>query len=188
MVRCLFLFLPCLPLANSLGACPVLSMIYDSGQTHSLVPLLAPLLSEELPASVSVDAFLDTVKSSTQIAGPTRVASLLPIHSPGLSPGKLDYGQSNADLLQHLTQANPRPFFLIGSDPFSLQWLATHRDTLEELGAMGLLVQAETMDELRRVVAVAKGLPLTPAAGNGLATALGIDRYPVLITDKGLMQ
>ena len=89
-------------------------------------------------------------------------------------------------MLARLAQGNPRPFFLIGSDAVSLQWLKHHRDTLQSLGAVGLLVQADTTQDIRRVVALAQGLPMTLGSGDDLARALGIDRYPILITREGI--
>ena len=94
----------------------------------------------------------------------------------------------NPEVLTRLAQGNPRPFFLIGSDAVSLQWLAYHRDTLRSLGAVGMLVQADTEAEVRRVADVAQGLSITLGSGSDLAAALGIDRYPVLITPDGVRQ
>jgi integrating conjugative element protein (TIGR03765 family) len=77
---------------------------------------------------------------------------------------------------------------LIGSEAVSLQWLAYHRDTLRSLGAVGMLVQADTEADVRRVAEVAQGLSITLGSGSDLAAALGIDRYPVLITPDGIRQ
>ena len=70
----------------------------------------------------------------------------------------------------------------------SLQWLAYHRDTLKRLGAVGMLVQADTEADVRRVAEVAQGLSITLGSGSDLAAALGIERYPVLITPDGIRQ
>ena len=53
---------------------------------------------------------------------------------------------------------------------------------------MGMLVQAETMDDLRNIAELAEGLSIMPASGTDLADALKISHYPVLITAHGIEQ
>ena len=165
----------------SFGDLPV---IHDSGQTQSLAPLLRPLL----PDSVAVEKAQPEYSSAVQPAGLADLSILLPIRSPGLSPGKLDTAPVGQRIRRYLAQVNPRPFFLIGADALSLLWLSRHRDGLIEIGAIGLLVQAENAEEVRRVAEAARGLPVGLGSGTDLGTALGIDRYPVLITREGFLQ
>ncbi len=96
--------------------------------------------------------------------------------------------QLNPEALARLAQGNPHPFFLIGSDAVSVQWLVTHHDTLKALGAVGMLVQADTEADVRRVAEVAQGLSITLGSGSDLAAALAIHHYPVLITPDGIRQ
>tara|TARA_R110002074_G_scaffold402333_1_gene607531 strand:+ start:13109 stop:13543 length:435 start_codon:yes stop_codon:yes gene_type:complete len=126
--------------------------------------------------------------SSQPLLGPADIRNLLPIRSPGLQAGELGDRQPNAETIARLAQGNPRPFFLVGSDPLSLQWLTTHRETLKSLGAVGMLVQAETEEDVQHVANVSQGLSISLGAGTDLAAALGIQRYPVLITREGLRQ
>jgi integrating conjugative element protein (TIGR03765 family) len=90
------------------------------------------------------------------------------------------------------TRSHDRPFthplFLIGSDARSRQWLQTHRDRLKAIGAVGMLVQADTADDLRTIARLADGLSILPASGSDLAKALGISHYPVLISAHGIEQ
>jgi hypothetical protein len=51
-----------------------------------------------------------------------------------------------------------------------------------------MLIQAETETDVRRVAEVAQGLSITLGSGSDLAAALGIDRFPVLITPDGIRQ
>jgi integrating conjugative element protein (TIGR03765 family) len=51
-----------------------------------------------------------------------------------------------------------------------------------------MLVQADTEADVSRVAEVAQGLSITLGSGSDLAAALGIDRYPVLITADGIRQ
>ena len=162
-----------------------LAVIYDSGQTRPLAPLLSPLLSKNTQSTVPVESNNQNLSSKSSL-GPATLSSLLPIRSPGLVVGDTADSQLNPEVLARLAQGNPRPFFLIGSDALSVQWLATHRDTLKALGAVGMLVQADTEADVRRVAEVAQGLSITLGSGSDLAAALGIHYYPVLISRDGI--
>jgi integrating conjugative element protein (TIGR03765 family) len=85
-----------------------------------------------------------------------------------------------------ISQRFARPFFLVGADPVSREWLATNRDELFRMGAVGMLVQAETVDGLRVMAELANGLPILPAPASDIAAALGLAHYPVLISREGI--
>jgi len=81
-----------------------------------------------------------------------------------------------------------RPFFLIGSDTRSRQWLQDHLDRLKEIGAVSMLVQIDTLDDLRTIAKLADGLSILPASTSDIAKALGISNYLVLISVHGIEQ
>jgi integrating conjugative element protein (TIGR03765 family) len=150
-----------------------LTVIYDSGDTWLIAPFLDAFEAKEttLPQRRAVQ--------SPQL-GAADLASLLPIRSPGLTPGPI----------QPRTHDRPfmRPFFLIGSDALSRQWLLEHRDRLKEIGAVGMLIQANTLDDLRTIAELAAGISIQPASATDIAKALGISHYPVLISSHGIEQ
>ena len=148
-----------------------LTVIYDSGHTLPMAPFLE---------AFAVDGASAPPRSviATPSLGAADPASLLPIQSPGLTPGPV----------QARSHERPfaRPFFLIGSDMRSRQWLEDHRDRLKALGAVGMLVQADTLEDLRAIAELAQGLPILPASATDIARALGIAHYPVVITAHGI--
>ena len=150
-----------------------LTGIYDSGDTQPIAPFLDAFESSEVTGS-------ERPAIQPPQLGAADPASLLPIHSPGLTPG----------LIQPKTHDRPfaRPFFLIGSDSLSRQWLLEHRVRLKEIGAAGMLVQADTMGDLQAIAELAAGLSVMPASASDIAKALGISHYPVLITPHGIEQ
>ena len=174
-----------LSLGLSAKALAELTVIYDNGQTRPLAPLLEPLMADDAPAYEPAESATLNPSSSY---GPADLRNLLPVRSPGLTVGDIAGSALRPEVLARLAQGNPRPFFLIGSDVMSLRWLASHRDVLEDLGAVGMLIQAETETDVRRVAEVAQGLSITLGSGSDLAAALAIDRYPVLITPDGIRQ
>lgn len=162
-------------------------VIYDNGQTHTIKPLLAPLLRRGQSSIDSADVL--TGKPPTTLSfGTVRLSNRLPVQSSALSLGDSAEIQLRPEVLARLAQSNPRPLFLIGSDVASLRWLIDRRDSLRALGAVGILVQADSESDVQRVAKAAQGLPMTLASGDDLAQALGIVHYPVLITRDGIQQ
>jgi integrating conjugative element protein (TIGR03765 family) len=150
-----------------------LVVVHDSGDTRPLAPLLETLGPNVPSGGLRADA-------SYPDLGAANIERLLPIRSPGLTPGKVAQ--------RPIDQSFARPFFLIGADPVSRKWLATNRGELLRIGAVGMLVQAETVEDLRLVAELANGLPILPASATDIAEALGLSHYPVLISGKGIAQ
>ena len=78
--------------------------------------------------------------------------------------------------------------FLVGADAASLRWLTDHHQQLVDIGAVGMLVQAESIDDLTAVAALADGLSILPASASDIAATLKIAHYPVLITRDRIEQ
>ncbi len=149
-----------------------LTVIFDNGQARPLSDFLGPLVSGE------PDKDLSSIDDAQ--LGAADVQSLLPILSPGLTPGKITPRQHKVPFA--------RAFFLIGSDAVSKRWLKQHREALKKMGAVGLLVDASSIEDLRVIAALADGLPITPASGSDIAKALGISHYPLGISGGRLWQ
>ena len=169
-----------------LPAQAALTVIYDNGQTQSMAPYLASLQADE-PAEPNANK-TESPLSQPQRLGPADINNLLPVRSPGLTPGTVSSNGYSRDALTLLAQGNARPFFLVGSDAASERWLLAHREHLIHLGAVGMLVQAETPEDVQRIVDLAQGLPMTLGSATDIAQTLGISHYPVLITSKGVEQ
>jgi integrating conjugative element protein (TIGR03765 family) len=150
------------------------TVIYDSGSTRPLAPYLDIVDRTETTINPPIEA------RNRPKLGAAEVQALLPIRSPGLSPGSVKARAHDRPF--------SRPFFLIGSDDRSRQWLVEYRDRLQEIGAVGMLVQAETQEDLRAIARLARGLPILPASAADIGAALGISHYPVLITPQGIEQ
>lgn len=165
-MRPLVLFL-LLVLTTPAIAAPLV-VLYDSGDTVPLAPLL--------------EASGFTPESETNQPPPSLPPTdrILPQHlqvrSPSLSPGvqpRIAVGKSGTRLA--------RPIFLVGADARSLGWIARHRIRLSALGAVGLVVAAEGLDDILRVRRAAGDLPLAAGSGEMLAEHFGLRHYPVLI-------
>lgn len=155
-----------------------LAIIYDSGTTHPLAPFFT-VFGEPMP-SVPVHRPTDPIED----LGAADLSRLLPIRSPELTPGPV----TRRPLRLPNNGTLPRAFFLIGADERSRAWLATHRDRLESIGAIGMLVQAESVDDLEAIARIADGLPILPASGSDIARVLGLHHVPVLLSRRGIEQ
>ena len=150
-----------------------LTIIYDNGHTQPIAPFLEAFESaDEIPQQ-------SPIQTRPQL-GAADPKAWLPIQSPGLTPGPVPTRSHDRPFA--------RPFFLIGSDARSQQWLKHHRDRLKEVGAVGMLVQADTLEDLRTIAELADGLSILPASASDIAHALGISHYPVLISTHAIEQ
>ncbi|KTT00598.1 integrating conjugative element protein [Pseudomonas oryzihabitans] len=108
------------------------------------------------------------------------LAQGFPVRSQRLTPGTVQGRALNAPGLQ--------PFFLVGDDELSRQWLASRGETLQRLGAVGLVVNVASADRLAVIRRWTGGLAVSPVVGDDLAARLGLTHYPVLITATALEQ
>ena len=154
-------------------ASAALAVIHDSGKTQPIAPFLEAFdAGNESPQQSQIPT-----KPQLGAADPQ---AWLPIQSPGLTPGPVQSRSHDRPFA--------RPFFLIGSDARSRQWLQDHRDQLKAIGAVGMLVQADTLDDLRTIAELADGISILPASASDIAKALGISHYPVLISIHAIEQ
>ncbi|HCD56351.1 MAG: integrating conjugative element protein [Haliea sp.] len=170
----LFHFVGILTVLVPLGARAQLVVLHDDGRTQPLAPFLGVLTTPDAPP-------VPPAMNDLGAADPVR---LLPLRSPGLTPGPVP-PRPTPELYQNTLT---RPVFLVGADPRSQTWLRQHRSLLLSLGAVGLLVQAETQDDLETMASIAAGLPLLPAAAIDLIEALALTHIPVLISRRGIEQ
>ncbi len=104
----------------------------------------------------------------------------LPVRSGDLTPGRVAPGRLSAPGLQ--------PFFLIGDDDLSREWMEERREILRKIGAFGLVVNVESREGLEQLRNLVPDLTLSPVSGDDLAQRLRLSHYPVLITSTGIEQ
>jgi integrating conjugative element protein (TIGR03765 family) len=147
-------------------------VIYDSGQTQPLAPYYESLRGEATAP--------ETGQEPSGKSGLT-AEDLLPIETPEMTPGPVTSRALNRPGALSGSAVGARPLFLIGTDPLSRRWLVQHRKRLKEIGAVGLLVAAETTEDLEAIARIGEGLPIMPASGSEIARLYALEHYPVLI-------
>ena len=113
-------------------------------------------------------------------ATPADEAAMLPVRSAKLTPGTGPGRDIAAPGLRH--------FGDVGHDAASRAWVRSQAAALRERGAVGLVVNVETVQGLARLRTLVPGVPLAPMSGDDLAERLGLRHYPVLITATGIEQ
>lgn len=138
----------------------------DSGKTVPMGHYLAHLVSAE-------DANPEAVIAGVHFPMRTRLRSAV------LNP---------ADVVVFESQIMATPIFVLGTDKVSIQWLRLNQEKLMHMGAMGVVVQAQSVQEFKALQKLAQGLSLAPVNGdwfeNQLLTA-GVTVFPVLIQGNG---
>jgi integrating conjugative element protein (TIGR03765 family) len=157
-----------------------LTVIYDSGDTRSIIPFLA-VFDTDTSKRMKQGTVAPDAGPSGEITNPTLQ---LPIRTPELTSGPV---QARPLPLPE-SVALPRPFFLVGADPLSRDWLARHQARLTAIQAVGMLVDAETKEDVAAVTNIAGGLPILPASASDIVLALKISHIPVLISERGIEQ
>jgi len=107
-------------------------------------------------------------------------ADFVPVHSARLTPGRVR--------LRVIAAPGLEPLCLIGDDPLSQAWLKAHLATLQQLHAVGLIVEVRSDAAVQALRALTPGLVLVPASGDDIARRLDLHHYPVLITATGIEQ
>jgi integrating conjugative element protein (TIGR03765 family) len=172
-------------LALTIGSLVVMSIveaatpieIHDTSDSRALMPLQAALGNEN-PVDPATAA--PSVPSPAQWRRLADRANQQLVTTPALSPGQV--------VPRRLDRPVTRPVFLVGADRRSRAWLAQRRAELQQLAAVGLLVEAHTPNDVDALVRLADGLPLLPVSAQDLAGHWGLRHYPVLMTRHGIVQ
>jgi integrating conjugative element protein (TIGR03765 family) len=163
----LWALLSTLPLVSN-GAAAQAVVIYDQGPTRPISDYVEPMPALAAPPP----------RPARNLSVP---APAYPVRTAGMSPGPVEARKAQ------LPQLAAAPFFLVGNDPLSRDWLARYGGKLAKMGAVGFLVQAESDADLMAMRQLASGVPITPLDATSLAKTLRLSHYPVLVS-AGLIE
>ncbi len=111
--------------------------------------------------------------------------SLYPVVSRNLSVGPVGPDEAK-DIPSYLLT---RPMFIVGYDRVSANWLQSNVDLLEEKGAIGLVVNVDTPEQMKRLIAMTEErLALAPMSADRLARSINLRHYPVFIDSSGVLR
>lgn len=153
---------------------PPLTVIHDTGAGIAAEPYFEPFRGAQKTEHERGSPVMPPPMAMT-------LTSFLPVSTPEMSPGRV---LSRATQYPNL----PQPFFVLGTDDFSSNWLSRHRDRLVEMKAIGIVVDAAGLQDFNALQAIAGPLKLVPLPGKELASLFDIQRYPVVVTTEGIDQ
>jgi len=163
----------CILVAPFVQAAEPLIVVEDHGGTSALPYYEALNLQPRSPGGTK-PSFTLPAPAPLTTPRPASEADMLPVRSAKLTPGAVQRRVIEAPGLQ--------PFFLVGDDAASVEWLRQRAASLRERGAVGLVVNVASAEGMARLRAAAPGLTLAPVPADDLAERLGVRHYPVLIT------
>ncbi|MGL5469525.1 MAG: PFL_4695 family integrating conjugative element protein [Shewanella sp.] len=109
-------------------------------------------------------------------------AQMLPVETPQLSPGKINFTSTPPTTSATL----PQPLFIVGDDPLSHKWLTHHEQRLKSLNAIGIIVNVKTEQGLNRFKQY--DLTIYPVQGHDFAKLFLLNHYPALINNGKISQ
>lgn len=83
---------------------------------------------------------------------------------------------------------NRNPFFVVGNDEQSRDWIDANKSYLTKINAKGFVTNIASESEYRSLEAFAKPLTLSAIPLDELVQSLGLRVYPVLITSEEIAQ
>lgn len=81
-----------------------------------------------------------------------------------------------------------RPFFIIGYDQHSAEWLGENRNYLIEINARGLVTNVKSEQQMKTLRAYGGDVPLDAIPIESIAAVFGLEFYPVLVTKEEVTQ
>ena len=154
-------------------------------------PIKAPVVvysgAQAVPAAPYIQSLAQPRPQSESRANPTPKPGVMPLETRlPLMPRQLRRGSPAVQR----TEAPIQPFFIMGMDRASLDWLARTLPTLLSINATGMVVQAANRDDWLHLQnkARAAGLSLALYPDTGLTEAYGITTYPVLVVPQSIQK
>lgn len=108
-----------------------------------------------------------------------------PVITKSMSVGRVTDDEASEIKYQVAT----RPMFIIGYDPVSMKWLKDNRELLSEKGAIGLVVNVETNEQMEELQKLAGDkVMMQPTPGDNLAEHLKLKHYPFYMDSMGVLR
>lgn len=81
-----------------------------------------------------------------------------------------------------------RPFFILGYDQHSAEWLQENRNYLIEINARGLVTNVQSEQQMNVLREYGSGLTMDAIPVDSVAAVFGLAFYPVLVTKEEVTQ
>jgi len=151
-----------------------ISVIYDSGKTVDAKTYYRKLDAKEAQAKSAFHSTRNLSVPKVRDEGPITQERLFPLVSKTLRPGE-PIGITSPHIY--------RPFFIIGMDSGSIEWMRSNYEAFAERNAYGVVVEANDWQEwqLLKIEALKAGISLSILSGDALSGIYKITTYPVFV-------
>lgn len=155
------------------------AVIFDSGQAEPLSAIVeVPKPVDFSTLDIDKEKILAGIEEEMKGLKPT---AIYPIESPGLTVGRVETKQVRM-------KQSFSPFFIVGDDAVSRQWMERNKNVLQKKNAQGLVAQVESEEKFKELQLIGSGLRLIPFPATALAKAFGVKNYPVYIGPDQITQ
>ncbi len=173
-----FIILCFLVASQGLIAEPI--VIHDTGTARSIRVYFPIPTDIEKPPTLSEED-KKFIEAEREAAIKHLASFFYPVTSTAWSRGKIASHKVNYPQIS-------KPFFLIGTDKFSVRWVQLNKQELINRGAIGFLIKVQTPEEYANIQAQFPEFSIQPLDGNQMANALNINKYPVFISATEVIQ
>lgn len=165
-------------------------VIYDSGSAISAVKYKIYLRPDEVqpidPKTRKKIMEMALAQQAKALGAAPKIiaeaaASIFPHKTPDLTLGKVIPRQLNKPEIT-------APFFMLGTDAKSRQWLRKNLEMFKKTNAMGFIVEAPNLAEVKQLRQEGQGLTMFMISGSAIVQALGITHYPVYVSSTVMIQ
>lgn len=109
----------------------------------------------------------------------------LPVITKNMTVGPISDSEAKEIRYEMLQKA----LFIVGYDPVSMNWMRQNKELLSEKGAIGLVVNIETKEQLAEMRnIVGEEVILQPTPGDSLAEHVNIRHYPFYVDNQGVLR
>ncbi len=171
-MKCSFLISSLLLTCMAAHASQPLEIIFDSGQGFPV----SPYMTDD-----SADANQSPVNPTNQLSNSNPFDFGFPVVSKNWSLGTFT---RRAVGLRGL----PHPFFVVGCDQTSLDWIDRRREALETIKALGFVIQCSDRSTMTRLQEISYPIVLQPMVADSMGQKIGHWIYPALITRGSIEQ
>lgn len=158
-------------------------VLHDSGNTTPIERAAKTIDKRAIEKSVMKSAQeLKNLKFDASNLN-NQVITRFPFHTETLRAGVLPRRHFNKPIPNLVM-----PIAVVGTDPFSLEWVRLNAAEIERIGASVVVAQANSLDDIRYLRTLLPNALLVPSKADFLVDEFGLLVYPVILNKSGAHQ
>lgn len=158
-------------------------VLHDSGNTTPIERAAKTIDKRAIEKSVMKSAQeLKNLKFDASNLN-NQVITRFPFHTETLRAGVLPRRHFNKPIPNLVM-----PIAVVGTDPFSLEWVRLNAAEIERIGASVVVAQANSLDDIRYLRTLLPNALLVPSKADFLVDEFGLLVYPVILNRSGAHQ